>query len=243
MIDWFVGVDGKPFVAFGPSHLVMLIIYFLGLILFFISFTKIRESRTIYNILRWTLFGILIFSEITYQIWAAVNGLWNPREHLPLHLCGITGITGAIALWNHNKKLIRITFFFGLIPAFLAIVTPELPFDFPHFRYWKFFIHHIFISWIGLFLVVANYTEITFKSMLESYGYILLYACLIGYIVNPLLDSNYLYLSHTPTASTPLDLLGSGFIYYFTLCLLALIVFFIQYKIYHFFTHGKQTPK
>lgn len=242
MVDWFVGLDGKPFIAFGPSHIIMLAIYLLGLVLFFISLNKIRGNSTIYNILRWLLFGTLVMSELTYHIWAAVNSVWSLKEHIPLHLCGITGITGAIALFTHNEKLIRITFFFGLVPAFLAVVTPELPYDFPHFRYWKFFIHHIFISWISLFLVTANSTKITFKLMLESYGYILLYACLIGFIINPLLGSNYLYLSNTPTASTPLDLLGSGLIYYFNLCLIAFIVFFVQYKVYNFFTRHKQTP-
>ncbi|GAA0594246.1 TIGR02206 family membrane protein [Virgibacillus siamensis] len=234
---------GEPFTAFGLSHLIMLAIYFFGIILFFISRKKIRSKSTLYNIIRWLLFGILVFSEIIYHIWAAVNGIWSLREHIPLHLCGITGITGAIALFNHNKKLIRITFFFGLIPAFLAVVTPELPYDFPHFRYWKFFIHHIVISWVSLFLAAANSIEITLKSLLESYGYILLYAALIGFFVNPVLGSNYLYLADTPTADTPLDLLGSGLMYYFNLCLLAFIVFFIQYKVYNFFMRNKQTPK
>ncbi|WP_174615446.1 TIGR02206 family membrane protein [Virgibacillus ihumii] len=234
MVDWFVGLDGQPFMTFGVSHIIMLIIYFLGLILFLTARHKLRRNAKLYNIIRWGLFGVLVLSEITYQIWAAVNEIWSLSEHIPLHLCGITGITGAIALFSHNEKLIHITFFFGLVPAFLAVVTPELPYDIPHFRYWKFFIHHIVVSWVSLFLVVANSTKITFKSMLESYGYILLYAALIGFVVNPVLGSNYLYLSHTPTASTPLDLLGSGFIYYFNLCLLALSVFFVQYIAYNF---------
>lgn len=174
----------------------MLILYFIGLVILLLTYKGIRASPSTYNFIRWTLFGLLVLSELSYQVWAAVNGIWNLRDHMPLHLCGIAGITGAIALATHNKMLITITFFIGFIPAFLALVTPELPYDYPHFRFWKSFIHHMTISWAGIFPVVTSSVKITFKSTLEAYGYLLLYAAVVGFFINPVLDSNYLYLSH-----------------------------------------------
>jgi|SRR5699024_10448541 hypothetical integral membrane protein (TIGR02206 family) len=240
MTNIFLEKNGEPFTAFGTSHVIALIIYLLGIVIFLSFSKKIFNHATIYKTIRWSLFSLLVLSEVSYQTYTALNGIWSLGEHMFLHLCGVAGITGAIALIYHNKKLIQITFFIGLIPSFLALVTPELPYDFPHYRYLKFFIHHITISWTSVFLVVSSHVTITFQSFLKTYGYLLIYAALIGFLVNPLLDSNYLYLSHTPTASTPLDLLGSGVWYYVNLCILAFVVFLAQYLVYRAVTRDKK---
>lgn len=242
MGNW-LGLGGEPFIAFGTSHLIMLVIYFLGLLFFLIFINRVIANSKLYNTLRWTLFSLLVLSELSYQTWTFVHGIWSMRDHMPVHLCGIAGITGAIALVNRNRKLIKITFFIGLVPAFLALVTPELPYDFPHYRFLKFFVHHMSISWVAIFLVVTSSIKISLKSMLETYGYLLVFAAIVGVFVNPLLASNYFYLSHTPSASTPLDMLGSGIWYYINLCLLALVVFYIQQQVYKLFSRSAKAPK
>ncbi|SFE18675.1 conserved hypothetical integral membrane protein TIGR02206 [Lentibacillus persicus] len=237
----FLEEHGEPFTAFGASHLAALFIYFAGIVVFLIFSKKITGNTLAYSIIRWSLFSLLILSEVSYQTYTALNGIWSLADHIFLHLCGIAGITGAIALITHNKMLIQITFFIGLVPAFLALLTPELPYDLPHYRYIKFFIHHTVISWTSLFLVVTSGVTISFKSFLKTYGLLLVYAAVIGFLVNPLLGSNYLYLAHTPTANTPLDLLGSGVWYYINLCVLAFVVFAVQFLAYRFFT--RKSPK
>ncbi|RDW14975.1 TIGR02206 family membrane protein [Oceanobacillus chungangensis] len=224
--EWFMNIDGNPFVSFGTSHLIMILIYVIGIIFFFFTRKHIVANQFIYNLIRWSLFSILVLSEISYQIWTATNGIWSLSEYIPLHLCGIASIIGAIALASLNRKLIIISFFIGFIPAFLAIITPELLYEFPHFRFLQFFVSHLAISWTGIFLLTTRSIKVTFKSMLETYAYVLIYSGIIGFVVNPLLGSNYLYLASPPAASTPLDLLGSGVWYYVNLCLLAYVVFF-----------------
>lgn len=238
MGDWLT-LGGTPFTAFGISHITVLIIYFAGTLLLLLTFRSNISNKYFFNTFRWLLFFALILSEISYQTWTIVTGIWSLSEHIPLHLCGIASIIGAIALITYNKKLIQITFFIGLVPAFLALVTPELPYDYPHYRFWKFFIHHTAISWTSIFLVATSSVRVTLKSMLETYGYLLIYAFIIGILFNPVVGSNYLYLSHTPSASTPLDVLGSGFWYYFNLCLLAFVVFFIQLHVYKLIARSK----
>lgn len=232
MKDWFGTLDGEPFTAFGPSHITMIFIYFIVMLTLIFTYKKINKNW--YHALRWVSFSILILAELCYQAWAATNGIWSTREQLPLHLCSIASIVGAIALATQHKKLITITFFIGFIPPFLALITPELPYDFPNFRFFIFFLHHITISFVGLFLVLTNAVQLTLKSTLEAYGYLLIYASIIGFFVNPILDSNYLYLANTPSTSSPLDLLGSGVSYYVQLCLLGLVVFIGLYYLYRF---------
>ncbi|TFJ92397.1 TIGR02206 family membrane protein [Lentibacillus salicampi] len=241
MAEIFLEKNGEPFAAFGISHGTVLFFYFLGAVSLLLFSKKILNKASAYNIIRWSLFSLLVLSEISYQTYTALNGIWSMGEHMFFHLCGVAGVTGAIALVNHHKQLIQITFFIGLIPSLLALVTPELPYDFPHYRYLKFFIHHMTISWTSIFLVVSHPVTISFHAVLKTYMYLLIYAAIIGFLVNPLLGSNYLYLSQTPTANTPLDLLGSGVWYYVNLCVLAFVVFLVQYLVYRMVRHFKNT--
>lgn len=234
MKEWFLTLNGEPFISFGVSHIIMLVIYFISVSLILYFHREIRSNKLTFQFLRWLLFILLIGSEVTYQIWTATHGIW--KGNLPFHLCGVASLTGAIALLTLNKKIISITFFIGLVPAFAALITPELPYDFPNFRFFKFFIHHIAISVTSIFLAVtSNDDTITFKSMIHTFLYLVIYAFIIGFVINPWLDANYLYLSHTPSASTPLDLLGSGFWYRINLGILCIIVFYIQFNCFRFF--------
>ncbi|MGY0693980.1 YwaF family protein [Virgibacillus sp. FSP13] len=227
MRGWFGNIEGDPFIAFGSTHLFMLLIYLIGLIFLLTGYNIVQKNSVLYNMIRWILFSLLVLSELMYQTWTIVYGVWSVNKHLPLHLCGVASIIAAIALINYNRRLIITAYFIGIIPAFLALITPELPYDFPHFRYFKFFIHHIVISWASIFLVLTSNLKITFRSMLETYGWLVLYAIFIGFVINPIFNANYLYLANTPSASTPLDLLGSGIWYYVNLCLLGFVVFLL----------------
>ncbi|MRH44018.1 TIGR02206 family membrane protein [Aquibacillus halophilus] len=210
----------------------MLAIYLIGIISMLCIYKQIINNTTFYQAIRWLFFFLLLFSEISYQLWAAVNGVWNLRDHMPLHLCGVASIIAMIALLFNKEKLIQFAFFIGIIPAFLALVTPELPYDYQHFRFWKFFVHHIVISWACVFLILTSTARITFKSFIGSFCILVGYGIFIGILINPLLGSNYLYLSNTPTASTPLNFFGTGFWYYSNLGLVTLSVFFLLFVCY-----------
>lgn len=234
MKDWFLTLKGEPFTAFGTSHFTMLFLYAACVFLLLIFRKNIIHNNSAFQRIRWILFTILIASESSYQIWTAIHGIWF--KNLPFHLCGVAGIIGAIALFTLHRKLIAIIFFIGLIPAFLAILTPELLYDFPNFRYFKFFFHHIAISVTSIFLAMTSKPgTITMKSMLETYFYLVLYALFVGFIINPSLETNYLYLTETPTTSSPLDLFGEGMMYRINLGIIAFIIFYVQLVAFRFF--------
>ncbi|WP_316317396.1 TMEM164-related integral membrane acyltransferase, partial [Clavibacter michiganensis] len=153
----------------------------------------------------------LVSSELSYQTWGILNGSWNPREFLPFQLCSIAGILTMLALLTKNKKIIQVILFIGIVPSFLAVVTPELHHGFPHFRFWQFFIHHFILSWACIFLVLTSKIKITFKKTIEFYLYLLCYAAIIRFFINPIFDANFLFLARTPSTSTPLNFLGDGF--------------------------------
>ncbi|MFG6114002.1 TIGR02206 family membrane protein [Halobacillus sp. MO56] len=238
MKQWFGSGIDQPFDMFGGSHIIMLIIYLTGLALILVGNKKLQKDQTGYQLLRWFLFGLLIISEVSYQTWAIVNGVWSSKDYLPLHLCGIASIIAAAAIWKQNHTLIKITYFIAVIPALMALVTPDLPHDYQHYRYWKFFLHHMAISWSGVLLALVHPVTITWKTTMKAYGFLVFYAILMGF-VNQAIGSNYLYLSRTPGKGTPLDLLGDGFWYYINLGLITLASFWLLYFIYQLFTRQR----
>ncbi|WP_042142164.1 TIGR02206 family membrane protein [Paucisalibacillus sp. EB02] len=240
MGEWFGSKSIAAFNIFGWHHVLMITLYLIGMGYLLIYFNKLKQEKRLAQILRWGLFIILVCSELSYQIWGIINGTWNSAEFLPFQLCSIAGILTMLALLTQNHKLIQIVFFVGIVPSFLAVITPELQHGYPHFRFWQFFIHHIVLSWGSLYLVVSNPITITFKKTMEAYVFLLVYAGIIGFLVNPIFEANFLFLARTPSANTPLDLLGIGFWYYFNLCLVGLIVFLTLFVIYKLFRHFAQ---
>lgn len=231
MERWFGKTTYQPFEVYSLSHILVLTVFFIGLFYLILNYKKLQRHSTLYECTRWSLFGILLISEITYQIWAITNNVWSFAEYVPLHLCGIASLLAMVALWSLRPSLIKINYFIGIIPAFLALITPELVNDFPHYRFWKFFSHHMAITLASLFLIMTYPVQITFRSLLKAFGILNLYAVFV-FFLNREIGSNYLYLSRTPTASTPLDLLGDSVWYYIHLEILTFVVFTIMWAFY-----------
>jgi hypothetical integral membrane protein (TIGR02206 family) len=232
MGEWFGSNAASSFHFFGIYHVLIIITFLLGVLFLLIYSNKQKTSNKQTQTLRWVFFVILVSSEISYQIWGIWNGTWNTREFLPFQLCSIAGILTMLALLTKNHKLIQILLFIGIVPSFLAVVTPELHHGYPHFRFWQFFIHHLVLSWASLYLVITSKITVTFKTTIEAYIYLLCYAAIMGFFLNPLFNANFLFLARIPTANTPLSLLGGGFWYYFNLCLVGLLVFILIYWFY-----------
>ncbi|MCP2035737.1 putative integral membrane protein (TIGR02206 family) [Planomicrobium sp. HSC-17F08] len=229
MENWFGATSTSAFQPFSVSHLIMLAIAASGLVFLMARKKQLRESSSFFLQLRWTLFILLFVSEISYQTWAISSGVWRFSGHVPLHLCGIASVTALIGLVTLRPFWIQVSFFIGVFPALLTLITPELPYDYQHFRFWKFFIHHMSIPWACLFLALWKPSAITFRSVFLVYSLLVLYALLIGLMINPLTGSNYLYLSQLPQATTLLSFFGNGIWYYLNLGMAALLLFLGQY--------------
>ena len=228
MESFFDARSDYPFQLFSMSHLLALSGALIGFLCIMAMKKRLREKAQPFQRLRWLLFAILLFSEVSYQYWAITQDIWNFSIHMPLHLCGIASLAAMAGLLSLRPFWIRLSFFIGIFPAFLALVTPEIPYDYQHFRFWLFFIQHSAISWACLFLGLSFPSLITPRSVFSVYALLLVYAAMIGFLVNPLTESNYLYLARRPSTASPLDFFGDGMWYYLNLCLAALLLFFMQ---------------
>lgn len=232
MGEWFSSKSINSFELFGIEHLFMISIYQLGILILLIYSRRIQDHSKIAHSLRWGFFLLLVTSEVSYQVWGIVNQNWNSPEFVPFQLCSMAGIITMIALLTKNTRLIQLILFISIVPSFLAVLTPELHHGFPQFRFWQFFIHHLVLSWSALFLVLIKLSKVTFKDTIIAYTYLLGYAAVIGFIINPILNANYLFLARTPSANTPLNHLGDGFWYYFNLCVVGLLVYLVIFGLF-----------
>src|SRR5699024_11310026 len=124
--QWLSDASGAPFVWLGTSHIIVLTIYILGVGVLFSQHKRITANESLLQTLRWGLFGILVFSEIIYHIWAMANGVWYSAAFLPLHLCGIACICCAIALVTSNQTIVEIVYFIVFYTAYLVLSSPKL---------------------------------------------------------------------------------------------------------------------
>ncbi|ARI76015.1 YwaF family protein [Halobacillus mangrovi] len=232
MKAWFTPGSDYPFQSFGTSHIYVLLTFFLVLASILLFGRQLSKHHRTFQTVRFSLLILLIWSEASYQTWTAANGLWSFADHMPLHLCGIASLLGMVSLITFHPKLIKINFFIGIVPALIALITPDLPYDYQHYRFWKFFLHHMAIPWTSLFLVVTTRTKISWKDAIETYAYLVGYAIFIAFI-NLWTGSNYLYLDHPPSAGTPLSYIGDGFVYILNLSGIALFTFLIMFGLYH----------
>jgi hypothetical integral membrane protein (TIGR02206 family) len=208
---------GKGFVFYSVQHLMGLlavIISGIGMVLLL----KRLKSPTAEKRTEWILAALLWSNEIILNIFYLVIDAYRIGHHLPFHLCGMSVVLIPFMFFITNEKakktLYELIFFWGLGGATQALLTPDIGvFNFPHFRYFSFFISH------GA--IVASAIYITFikgyKPTIKSVGKVLLFTnalILLMFGVNYLAQfappyevGNYFFLSYPPVDGSVIDVM------------------------------------
>lgn len=237
-MDWF-GLSNKSFdfQMFSGSHFVILAIFlFITLVIFL--------KRETFNNHKWrrTEIGLaffLILFEVTYHLWMFENGLWKAGRSLPLELCNIGLILCVILLFTRVKLVFEILFFIAILGATQAIFTPALTYDFPHFRFFHFFLTHMMVVWVALYFTWARGYRPSFVSVIKLIIFLNLLLPFI-LLVNKQANGNYWFLRHKPDSPSLYDVLGPYPWYIFSLeGLLIILCLFVGL----FFRKAKKSQK
>ncbi|WP_163100104.1 TIGR02206 family membrane protein [Peribacillus alkalitolerans] len=220
----FSVTEMRDFEMFSMTHILTFII-FLTACFFFVYYRK--KLKPYQSIIKWTLFSILLACEITHQIWVILNGVWEVND-LPLQLCSLSTFLALFLFLKNSNKVFNLLFFIGLIPAILSMVTPEIAYQFPHYRFIKYFLHHSAIPLSVLYFIIFEGYRVPRKAVLTSYLTLNIIAVPI-FILNKLLGTNFFYLASPTEAKTILSFFGNGIMYYINLEIVAIIVFIITY--------------
>ena len=96
--------------------------------------------------------------------------------------------------------------------SLLAMVTPELPWNFPRWEFVVFFGLHGLVLVAALVLVFGLGLRPRPGAPWRAFGITVGWAALVG-LVNLALGTNFMYLRHKPLAATPLDGMGPWPVY------------------------------
>lgn len=220
------------FVMFSTSHWVTLFIFFVLMIGLYVYRKQIQANLLLKNSIRYLILIALIIPEATLNIWYVVTDVWQIKRSLPLELCSISIILAIIMLITRSKLLYQIVFFAGILGALQALLTPDLGYPYPHFRFFHFFIAHMAIILSALYMTWIEKYRPTWKSVGITMIFLNVLLVVVGGI-NYFLGANYMYLMHKPDTPSLLDLLGPHPYYLIVeegvaliLCVLMYLIFF-----------------
>ncbi|MGG4496883.1 TIGR02206 family membrane protein [Brevibacillus reuszeri] len=199
-------ISGEPFRLFSSSHVVSLLILLFLIVLLYLYRHKL-QTPLVSKWTRYVLAALLLLSEVCYQLWHVYTESWSAAYTLPLQLCSVTLLFSAFMLLSKNYVLYEITFFAGIAGAAQALLTPELFYPFPHFRFFHFFLAHAGIVLACLYMTWVEGYRPVLRSIWKTMGFLNL-LLIIALLVNKWTGGNYLFVSHKPENASLIDFLG-----------------------------------
>jgi hypothetical integral membrane protein (TIGR02206 family) len=216
------GMQGFTFLSM--AHVVTFILFFLTCFLFVYYRKKLFSYQ---YIVKWTLFITLIVCEVSFHLWLILTNQWEVAD-LPLQLCSLSTFLSLYLFLKPNQKVFNLLFFIGLLPAILSMVTPDIVYQFPHFRFLKYFLHHSAIPLAVLYFILFEGYRVPRKAVLTSFLTLNVIAVPV-FFLNIWLDTNFFFLASPSETETLLSFFGSGIMYYINLEIVGIIVFIITY--------------
>jgi len=128
------------------------------------------------------------------RIWYVAGVGYLVRDILPLQLCGISTVLTIVLLLTRSRRVYEVVYFLGLAGATMAMLMPEVEFDFPHPLFLIYFTGHASIVYCVVYMTWVHGYRPTFDSIRKVFivtnAYVLFTAG-----ANLALDTNYLYIS------------------------------------------------
>jgi hypothetical integral membrane protein (TIGR02206 family) len=220
-------MDHPSFRPFTQDHAVTLGLGFLAIgVLIFAGKRSVNGRRLCTALL--ALSGLMSYP-LSVAAWFSLNKAPAIDNLVPLHLCDLTAFIAGLALLTKRPLLCALTYFWGLAATMQALLTPAITVGFPAWPFIMFFIQHFAIVGTALYLPIVEgwRPESPFwKSPLEVYKWSVIYMAVV-LMVNPLLGTNFGFLSRPPDNPSLIDHLGPWPWYLLPMQALALTLFLL----------------
>lgn len=220
-------MPAQKFELFSPPHLAAIALTFIAP---FALAAAARKWRLCDAITRGIIASILTLNFVGYGVRAYLSGSIAWQEALPFQLCDWTMIALVIACLNGGKtRWLEVIYFWGIGGSLQAVLTPNLQFGFPDYRFISFFLDHCGIVIGTTYLMLTRRFRPTLASVWRTWLWSIVYF-LVTLVVDQISEVNYGFLLHKPEAFSILSFLSdSRPVYLFQLNLLALVFFAILY--------------
>lgn len=143
---------------------------------------------------------------INQAAWESVGGAMTLDAVIPLHLCDIAAFLCGFALITRRPLLCELSYFWGLAGTLQGLLTPNLPFDFPHPVFIAFFLQHGVVVITALLLPLGLGWRPRPGAWQRSFAWLLIYAVL-AFLANIALNTNFGFLMHKPNEASLIDLM------------------------------------
>ena len=220
--------DAPQFQPYGLPHLTVI---FLTIVLPFAFAAIVRrtKSQRLEKIIIGVLSAVLILNYVIYLIFIRSRGLVDWRQILPMQMCDWGMVVVIVAMWTGNQRWFEVAYFWGIGGTLQAVLTPNLRFGFPDWRFISFFTSHCGIIVGVIFLMLTRryrpYPMSIVRVWLWSEFYFV-----VTLIVDELTGVNYGFLLHKPEAFSILSFLSdSRPLYLLQLHGVALLFFLVLY--------------
>jgi hypothetical integral membrane protein (TIGR02206 family) len=196
---------------FQPYGLPHLAVIFLTIVLPFALAAIVRRTKSsrVENIIIGVLSAVLVLNYVVYLIFIRTRGIVAWQQMLPMQLCDWGMVVVIAALWTGNQRWFEVAYFWGIGGTLQAVLTPNLPFGFPDWRFISFFTSHSGIIIGVVFLMLTRryrpYPMSIVRVFLWSEFYFV-----VTLIVDELTGVNYGFLRHKPEAFSILSFLSDS---------------------------------
>jgi hypothetical integral membrane protein (TIGR02206 family) len=224
----------EPLILLSLSHFLSTLICILVIIYLPRYFINAAESKK--NIFKLALLILVIIND-GFDFYKTAYISENPWQRgLPLHMCDFSAYSILAYLFTKIRIFFVFAFFWGILGAGFALLTPDVIYGFPHFEYIQSHIGHSFILiGVSFALQVDNQKVIAadpFKIL--AITTILLAAI---YVVNSIIGrgANYWYVNFKPEGDSIMNWMRPEPYHMIDIYILAIVLCYLLYFIYYLF--------
>jgi len=196
---------------FQPYGLPHLTVIFLTIVLPFALATILWRTKSprAEKLIVGVLSAVLVLNYVVYLIFIRSRGTTTWQQMLPMQLCDWGMVVVIVAMWTGNQRWFEVAYFWGIGGTLQAVLTPNLPFGFPDWRFISFFTSHCGIIISVVFLMLTRryrpYPMSIVRVFLWSEFYFV-----VTFITDKLTGFNYGFLVHKPEAFSILSVLSDS---------------------------------
>jgi hypothetical integral membrane protein (TIGR02206 family) len=216
------------FRPYGLPHLTVILI---TIVLPFALAALVRRtnSQRIENGIIAALSAVLILNYMAYLIFIRSRGVMDWRQMLPMQMCDWGMVVVIIAMWTGSQRWFEVAYFWGIGGTLQAVLTPNLRYGFPDWRFISFFTSHSGIIIAVVFLMLTGRYRPYPLSLVRAWLWSEFYF-VVTLIVDELTGFNYGFLLHKPEAFSILSLLSDSWpLYLLQMHGVALLFFLVLY--------------
>src|SRR5215472_2770068 len=227
---------------FQPYGLPHLTVIFLTVVLPFALAALVQRTKSqwVERLIIAALSAVLILNYLVYLIFIRSRGVVDWRQMLPMQMCDWGMVVVMVAMWTGSLRWFEVAYFWGIGGTLQAVLTPNLRYGFPDWRFISFFTSHSGIIVGVVFLMLTRryrpYPMSIVRVWLWSEFYFV-----ITLVVDELTGVNYGFLLHKPEAFSILNFLSnSRQLYLLQMHGVALLFFLVLYAPFAVFDMTKR---